>query len=325
MSLPDTDRARGLLFGLALGDALGWPVEFMSRPEILARYGRGGIAAPPIPALYTDDTQMSIAVAEALIEAGHRDLDVLMGAVARHFIGWKRDPTTPQRAPGATSIRGVNALERGAPWRESGVRDSKGCGACMRVAPVGFVYRHEPGRLQAVARAQGVLTHRHPTSDAACIAAAYAIKLALEGVEPGEFADHILKFIGGVAPEFDAALERAAEAQQWSDEETALHHVGPTRGGGWIAEEAVAMALFCVVKHPDDYIAAVRLGANISGDSDSVASIAGGILGARLGTAAIPTDWLAALENRDYLADLADRLARKQADLLGASAQAATG
>jgi ADP-ribosylglycohydrolase len=195
----------------------------------------------------------------------------------------------------------------------------------MRVAPVGLVYRYEPGRLQAVARAQGVLTHRHPTSDAACIAAAYAIKLALDGVAPHDFQPMIARFIGGHAPEFDSALERAVEALPWTDEEAALHYVGPTRGGGWIAEEAVAMALYCVLKHPDDYVAAVRLGANISGDSDSVASIAGGILGARLGTAAIPADWVEALENRDYVADLADRLAAKQAELLRASPQTASG
>src|SRR5690606_24232252 len=115
-----------------------------------------------------------------------------IGAMARHFIGWKRDPITPLRAPGATSMRGVNALEAGAPWREAGVRDSKGCGSCMRVAPVGYLYQHDPGRLQNVARAQGVLTHRHPTADAACMAAAYAVKLALDSVLPDEFPRRIL-------------------------------------------------------------------------------------------------------------------------------------
>ncbi len=325
MTLLDRDRARGMIFGLALGDALGWPVEFMGRPEILANYGRSGIQAPPDPALYTDDTQMTAAVAEALIEAGHRDLDVLMGAVARNFIGWKRDPTTPQRAPGATSIRGVNALERGAPWREAGVRDSKGCGGCMRVAPVGYLYQYEPGRMQTIARAQGVLTHRHPTSDAACMAAAYLIKLALENVAPAEYPQRVLKFVSGMAPEFDAAIERVVEALEWADEETALNHVGPTRGGGWIAEEAMAMALYCVMRHPNDYMAAVRLGANISGDSDSVASIAGGIMGARLGASAIPAEWLARLENRPYLLDLAERLARKKAEMVAAAAKTASG
>jgi len=324
MTLLDRDRARAMIFGLALGDALGWPVEFMARPEILANYGRAGIQAPPDPALYTDDTQMTAAVAEALIEAGQRDLDVLMGAVARNFIGWKKDPSTPRRAPGATSIRGVNALERGAPWREAGVRDSKGCGSCMRVAPVGYLFQYEPGKLQTIARAQGVLTHRHPTADAACMAAAYLIKLALEGVDINEYPARLLKFVGGLAPEFDAAIERVVSVLDWADEETALNTVGPTRGGGWIAEEAVAMALYCVMRYPTDYVAAVRLGANIGGDSDSVASIAGGLMGARLGTSAIPGEWLARLENRPYLLDLAERLARKKADMVAAAAQTAT-
>jgi ADP-ribosylglycohydrolase len=310
----DSDPAHAILFGLALGDALGWPVEFMELPQIRAKYGRAGITAPPDPALYTDDTQMSLAVAEALVEAGEtpNDLNRLMGAMGRHFIGWKRDPTTPSRAPGATSMRGVNALERGAPWREAGVRDSKGCGSCMRVAPIGYFYQHDPESLREVARAQGWLTHRHPTADAASIGAAYLIKLALDNVPVKDYPESVLAFTTGISGEFDAAIGRVTEALDWSDEESALNHIGPTRGGGWIAEEAVAMALYCVLKHPDDYVSVVRLGANISGDSDSVAAIAGGIAGARLGLSALPEDWIARLENRDYLAALADRLAEKK-------------
>jgi len=320
----DRDRARALFFGLALGDALGWPVEFLERPQILAKYGRAGILEPPDPALYTDDTQMSAALAEGLVEAGHRDLDVLMGAVARKFIGWKHDPVTATRAPGSTSIRGVNALERGAPWREAGVRDSKGCGSCMRVAPVGYFYQHEPGRLQNVARSQGVLTHRHPTADAACIAAAYLVKLALDGVDPREYPKRVLRFGGGISAEFDAAIERVEQVIDWQDEEAALNVLGPTRGGGWVSDEAVAMALYCVMRYPADYVGAVRRASNISGDSDSVASIAGGVLGARLGLTAIPIGWLARLENQMYLTDLADRLAAKKAQLYP-QGRAATG
>ena len=320
MTLVDHDRARAIFYGMALGDALGWPVEFLELPQIWAKYGRGGISEPPDPALYTDDTQMSIAVAEALIEAGHRDLDVLMGAVARNFIGWKRDPSTPGRAPGSTSIRGVNALERGAPWREAGVKDSKGCGSCMRVAPVGYLYQADTTRLERVARAQGVLTHRHPTADIACVAAAYLIKLALDGAPPNAYLRALARHVGGRAPEFDAALERVESVLGWPDEETALRMIGPTRGGGWIAEEAVAMALYCVIRRPDDFAAAVRLAANIGGDSDSVAALTGGIQGARLGTDAIPADWLARLENHDYITGVADRLSAKKA--LGQAAAA---
>ena len=319
MILTERDRLRGMLFGLALGDALGWPVEFQDRTRILVQYGRAGITEPPNPALYTDDTQMSLAVAEALIEAGDRDIDVLMGALARKFIGWKHDPTTAERAPGATCIRGVNALERGAPWREAGVRDSKGCGSCMRVAPVGYFYQHAPGRLQNIARAQGVLTHRHPTADAACIGAAYLIKLALDGIDPSEYPSRLLKFSALIAPEFDAAIGRVESVLDWTDEESALNVIGPTRGGGWIAEEAIGMALYCVMRHPNDYVAAVRLGANISGDSDSVACIAGGILGARLGVRALPVPWIARLENLAYLEDVANRLMAKKAQVRAAS------
>ena len=105
------------------------------------------------------------------------------------------------------------------------------------------------------------------------------------------------------------------EVRDWPDAEAALDHVGHTRGGGWIAEEAVAMALYCALKHPDSYTAAVILSANIDGDSDTVACITGGILGARLGLAAIPQDWIARLENRDYLGGLADRLAEKKSSM----------
>jgi ADP-ribosylglycohydrolase len=313
MTTQDNEHARAVLYGVALGDALGWPVEFMDLPHIWSKYGRAGITEPPDPALYTDDTQMTAALAEALVEAGHQDLDILMGAVARKFIGWKQHPATPGRAPGATSMRGVSALELGAPWREAGVKDSKGCGSCMRVAPVGYLYQADPARLERVAVAQGVLTHRHPTADAACAAAAYLVKLALDGAPPNTYIDRLRVQVGVHAPEFDAALARVENVLSWTDEETALRQIGPTRGGGWIAEEAVAMALYCVLRRPSDYPAAVRLAANIGGDSDSVAALTGGIQGARLGIGAIPADWVARLENREYLTDLADRLAAKKA------------
>ena len=323
MNASGRDRARAIFYGIGLGDALGWPVEFLALPQIRSKYGRAGITEPPDPALYTDDTQMSAALAEALVEAGQQDLDILMGAVARHFIGWKKDPDTPSRAPGATSIRGVSALERGAPWREAGVKDSKGCGSCMRVGPVGFLYQNDVARLERVARAQGVLTHRHPTADAACIAAAYLVKLALDGTPPESFLPALRAQVGGRAAEFDAALERLESVLAWPDEETALREIGPLRGGGWIAEEAVAMALYCVLRRPTDFAASLRLAANIGGDSDSVAALAGGIQGARLGTAGIPADWVARLENHEYLTDLADRLADKRDALQAASRPAA--
>ncbi len=85
-----------------------------------------------------------------------------------------------------------------------------------------------------------------------------------------------------------------------------------------MGEEAVAMALYCVLRHPDDYTSAVRLAANISGDSDSVASIAGGIVGARLGCDALPGAWVARLENGDELVSISQRLADKKLEMYAA-------
>jgi ADP-ribosylglycohydrolase len=78
-----------------------------------------------------------------------------------------------------------------------------------------------------------------------------------------------------------------------------------------VGEEAVALAVYCVLRYPDDYTACVRRAANIDGDSDSVACIAGGIMGARLGLEAIPTAWRARCENAAYLDNLAGRLAAR--------------
>jgi ADP-ribosylglycohydrolase len=302
------DRALGLIYGLALGDALGWPVEFQGLGEIRARYGPHGIQAPPDPALFTDDTQMTAALAEALIERGEAEVESLMQAVAREFIAWLHHPDTPERAPGRTCLQGAANLERGLPWQEAGLKHSKGCGSAMRVAPVGYFYQRDEARLREVAHATGFATHQHRAADAACLAAAYAAKLALDTVHPRDWLGRVRAFCAGISGEFDAALERAEDGLGWADETEAMARIGE----GWVGEEAVAMALFACARHPDDYPAAVRCGANLTGDSDSVACIAGGLMGARLGPAAIPADWIARLEKRAYLEGLARRLAAKR-------------
>ena len=82
----DLDKARGVIYGLAIGDALGRPTEFMSLSQIKSEYGQEGITDLPDPALFTDDTQMSIAIAEALVKAGEKDIEEMMAAVKKEFI-----------------------------------------------------------------------------------------------------------------------------------------------------------------------------------------------------------------------------------------------
>ena len=149
------DKVRGAIIGLAVGDALGFPTEFISRHQILERFGPEGVTdfvASHHPAgTYTDDTQMSIAVAEGLLDAGiDASIDDLMQAIANRFVTWARSPEN-NRAPGGTCLRGCANLADGVPWRDAGVANSKGCGSAMRVAAIGIAYQGE--RLEDVARA----------------------------------------------------------------------------------------------------------------------------------------------------------------------------
>ncbi|NJL93344.1 MAG: ADP-ribosylglycohydrolase family protein [Anaerolineae bacterium] len=297
-------QASALLLGLALGDALGYPVEFLNWEVIVARFGPQGILEPPDPALYTDDTQMTLATAEALIKVGHLELEYFMTALGNAYLDWLFHPQN-NRAPGNTCIRGLQKYAANRDWRNSGLVNSKGCGSAMRVAPLGYFFQHDADRLRAFSLASGLITHRHPAAQAASVAAAYLAKLALDGLHPREWLNPTLAFVQGMSEEFDAALYRLGHVEGWVDRRAALGHIGQ----GWTGEEAVAMALYCVRQHPDDYPATVRLAANLTGDSDSVASIAGGLSAARLGLEAIPAAWVARCENASGLQATAVALA----------------
>jgi len=304
----ELDKARGVLYGLAIGDALGRPTEFLSLSAIKRKYGEKGIQDLPEPALFTDDTQMSLAIAEALVKAGEKGIEEIMEAVREEFIKWAHSPDTSSRAPGRTCLRGVANMESGIHWTRSGIPESKGCGSAMRAGPIGYVYQHDPEKLREVAHATGICTHGHPTADAACIGAAYLVKLALDGVEPSRMIRELLQFTRGISDEWEQAIAGVEKCLDWEDEEEALEYLGE----GWTGEEAVALSLFCLLKYPDSYKKVAIRGANTNGDSDSIACIAGSISGAFLGIDAIPERWIKNIERSEYLNDIAVRLAQKK-------------
>ena len=300
-------RAKGVVYGLGIGDALGKVTEFMSLHRIKSTYGEDGITDLPEPALFTDDTQMSVAIAEALVRSGDKDLETIMQTVKDEFVKWYHSPENT-RAPGRTCLTGVANMEQGTHWAESGVAGSKGCGSAMRSAPIGYLYQHDPEKLKQVAHATGICTHGHPAADAACIGAAYLVKLALDGITPESMIPDLLSFTEGISDEWDEAILKVEQCLDWEDEEQALSFLGE----GWVGEEAVALALYCFLKHPDSYEKVVIRGANTNGDSDSIACIGGSISGAYLGVDAIPVDWINKIEKSQYLGDMAARLAEKK-------------
>ncbi len=297
-------KLRGYLFGSACGDALGRPVEHLTLEQIKAKYGEKGLLELLPDSPWTDDTQLMLVLARALVLGAEREPSELMGLLAGEFVKWLDEPDL---GAGATSKGAALRLKEGVHWQDSGI-ESKTCGSLMRVGIVGFIYRNDPDKLLEVASLSGKITHSHPTSDAASIAGAYAVKLALDGMEPLDMFCPLLKVTGGISEEFTNALKVAYELAfgDMSDEE-ALREIGQ----GWYAEETFALAYFCMLRYPDDYKKALQIAVNITGDSDSVGCVAGGVLGARLGIGSVPPAWVEALEGKAELEAMVGPLLEK--------------
>ncbi|MEL7664874.1 MAG: ADP-ribosylglycohydrolase family protein [Methanosarcina mazei] len=302
---PDLEsKLRGYLFGTACADALGRPVEHLTLEQIKEKYGEQGILELPPESPWTDDTQLMLVLARGLLQGAELELPELMDKIAGELVLWLDEPDL---GAGATTKGAALSLKDGIHWTESGL-NSKTCGSLMRVGILGFIFSKDPEKLIEAASLSGRITHNHPTADAASIAGAYAVKLALDGVDPEDMFLPLLEVTEGISDEFTEALKSSYElAHSNLSDEDALRKLGQ----GWYADETFALAYFCILRYPDNYKKAVQTGVNITGDSDSVASVAGGILGARLGIEAVPISWIEALDGKEILEEMVVPLLEK--------------
>ncbi len=237
----------------------------------------------------------------------------------RRFVAWAHTPDH-KRAPGVTSLPAGAGLSEGKAWVEASVVSSKGCGANMRVTPIGLVSGITSSTRAGAAQLQAALTHGHPTGMAASELTACATWWLLDGMPPrdlpGALRAHAEEqrkvyhhaWLGGL---WERGHEDSAEtfmARGWAD---CLAALKPARaqgrcpsataspdpcdetGEGWIAEEALATSLLCFLLFPDDPRAALQRAATTRGDSDSIAALAGAFAGAAYGIEAFPAGWRA--------------------------------
>lgn len=293
-----------------MGDALGAPVEFDPIDTIRARLGPAGVTdllPSPYgpPGLITDDTQMVLFTAEALVTPG----DSLHAA----YLRWLRtqERSTPQ--PGTTGLAAQGWLYAArAPGNAclSGLRtgranpDSKGCGTVMRSAPFGLDPALTTPEAAATRAIEGsTLTHGHPTAGVAAAGLAVLIHHLVHGV--------------GLTDAVRRTVEHLTTLDRHEETTEAVQRAGSgeitDHGEGWVAEEALAMSVHCALAHagPDEMREALLVAVNHSGDSDSTGAITGNILGALHGEEAVPAGWARAVEGRDTILELADRLDRK--------------
>ena len=294
-----------------------------------SRYGPGGPRElTGQPARVTDDTQLALAVGWALREASAATPEALEPLLRARFVAWAHSPEN-DRAPGMTCLRACAGLAEGRRWQAATVADSKGCGANMRVTPVGLVPGYDLDTLAGVAQLQAGLTHGHPTGLAASELTAYAVRALRDGAAlvelPRLLRDRAVRqrtvyradWLGDLWQRPGVAEPADFIARGWDDCLAVLDRLdaalaAPDDGGdacaatgaGWIAEEALATALYCALRHPDDPVAALARAAATSGDSDSIACLAGAFLGAAYGMAAWPAGWRDRIEYADQLAAL---------------------
>ncbi|MEO8538746.1 MAG: ADP-ribosylglycohydrolase family protein [bacterium] len=305
------ERVAGSTLGAAIGDALGHPTEFSSYEQLSDRYGAGGVKTFELWwdrdgkrfAPYTDDTQMAEIVFRALVDFGTAEssFEAAMAAMATGFASWRDHPQGGHRAPGNSCMAGAASLARGVPWREAGSVEAGGCGSVMRTYPFGLLMFAEPLRAERWAVEHSRMTHGAPIALAACAAMAVGMASETAGVS-GELA---LEAMVAGAAHYDLPTARMCEqavvdARNGTDAVEVLRRLQ-----GWAADEAIAAAMFVVARHPDDIRAALLEGANASGDSDSIATLAGALLGSRHGIQALPVDWIQNVERSEELLALA--------------------
>jgi ADP-ribosylglycohydrolase len=330
-------RFRGCLIGGAVGDALGAPVEFMNHQEIVRQFGPDGIR-DYVPAYgkagaITDDTQMTLFTAEGMLRAYvrgcMRGLSTFTGVTDHAYLRWletqgykspkeigrdgwlwEQKALHSPRAPGRTCI---SALKSKRGFGEPAVNDSKGCGGVMRVAPVGLYAWHRrsenstPTEFFDIASDIAGLTHGHPTGQWPAGVLALLVMRCLEGVPLAESlmeAKTILKTKDRYQETLNAIL--MAEALAASGQPIGAGQVEKL-GGGWVAEEALAISIYCVLV-ATDFEHGIALAVNHGGDSDSTGAIAGNLLGAALGVDAIPERWRSSLELIEVIERVADDL-----------------
>ena len=288
------DRARGCLLGLAVGDALGGPLEFMSAAEIEARHGGpvselvGGGWLHLRPGQVTDDTEMALCLARSLAERGGYDPDDAL----KRYLDWYRsgpvDIGNATRAALSAAAAGRPVGEGTLEFHERSGGRSAGNGSLMRIAPLALAYRDRPADLMHTAEQDSRLTHHDPLAAEAC--ALFCVVVA------GKLVGHDLL-------ELPARSEPLIEALRATPEDAAKRAAAET--GFVLTALAVALAAYrSFESFEDGLVWAVNLG----GDTDTNGAVAGALLGAVAGAEAIPARWLEQLESKHELVELADAL-----------------
>lgn len=339
------DKAKGCIVGGAIGDALGYPVEFIgSFRGIQKQYGERGITEFDLKngnfktntgkAVFSDDTQMTLYTAEGIAEA-YINNTPLHSSILDAYLTWygkqagKNVKTSYEsylstveecnqnRAPGNTCMSALRA------WQTGGKPEnySKGCGGVMRVAPAGIYGTVKGLSLKQTGELAGMIaeiTHLHPLSTYSSAMIAIIIQQILTSEQTDKDAfkriiEDSLQVIEDIygkdakrMDDFNAIINEAVSLENRPETDWSI--IEGKNWEGWVAEEALAIAIFCVLRHFDSFTDCMIAAVNHGGDSDSTGAIAGNILGAVIGYKALPAKFTENLQLLDLILSVTDKL-----------------
>lgn len=323
---------RGCLVGGAIGDALGWPIEFHRYKDIVKKFGQEGIqdlqGSESRKAEITDDTQMTLFTAEGILRATTREHKKGIchhpSVVYYSYERWLKTQGYPKlkdqdciydgwllgvkelhesRAPGNSCLSALSSGKKGT--IDEPINNSKGCGGVMRVAPAGMFYLKKRAFKMAIDFA--ALTHGHPSGYLSAGALAYIIADIIDGADLEKAVENSLVELSTYENN-EECYEALQEAVALSKIDIEPLHAITKLGEGWVGEEALAISVYCALKYKSDFRKALITSVNHNGDSDSTGAITGNILGAYLGVKGIPKEWIEKVELKNEIYEIADDL-----------------
>ena len=333
-----TDKIRGSLIGGAVGDALGYPIEFTRYNEVLERFGEQGITEYQKEngvALISDDTQMTLFTACGLLNAltehkKNKSQKKISKYIYQAYLDWLetqgakvkyhdvRKPTTwitqiselhSRRGPGHTCIRSLTSGKMGRV--DKPINNSKGCGGIMRTAPFGLISSFSVDTAFEEACNAAAITHGHLHGWlSAGVQADMIHRLIFDGQSLKDAISSSLDDLMRHYPcdgsrELTEIVNRAIELT--NNENSSYDNIS-SLGSGSTGEEALAIALYANLKYENDFDKIIHCAVNHNGDTDSTGAVAGNIIGAIIGYDSIDDRWKQDLELKDNIIDIADDL-----------------
>lgn len=339
------DKIIGSMVGGAAGDALGYPIEFMTDEEIFTMYENGLQEYVPDretgKALISDDTQMSLFTANAVLlgdtRLNMRGIGGIPHDYCRHtykdwlytqnhtyadfannnefFSSWLMNVPElySSRAPGLTCLNQIESNNFGSVNYHC--NNSKGCGGIMRIAPIALYYDTNKIPIDKIAMEcaeASALTHGHPLGYIPSAMLGYILSTIVYSSEDKTLKQIIIKSLEKTTASFEndkyikdfnnlISLAIDLSENNYSD----LENINKL-GEGWVAEETLAIAVYCSLKYQNDFSKGIISAVNHSGDSDSTGAVTGNILGAWLGINNIENKWKENLELIEIIEEIAE-------------------